>query len=253
MAHISTRKFIKWGDNPAGENTDTLVLTTAGKHFVDIRIYLPTSPSEPSLPSLAPLPLSRLEWGFAGTASPTPATYSSVPGHEKEIVKPAHTVWTHWVDNKTTEEVRDEGDMVPSGSGDGGEVSREVMEYGRMENPATGKVEAYEECWVDLEIGKVDGEEEFRSWVLRAEDEEGGVRGVIARVGVYIQGVLRRGEEFSVGRWMWDSERGWQPVVEAGRALVPRGMFSQEEFVLGQKLVGGDGVEWACVESFSWK
>ncbi|PVH79893.1 hypothetical protein DL98DRAFT_492174 [Cadophora sp. DSE1049] len=250
MAHISTRKFIKWGDSPASENTDTLVLTTAGKHFVDIRIYLPTSPNQPSLPALAPLPLSRLEWGFAGTASPTPAMYSNVPGHEKEIVKPAHTVWTHWVDNKTMEEVRDEGDMVPSGNG-----NCETMEYGKMENPATGEVEAYEECWVDLEIGRVDGEGdgEFRSWVLRAEDVEGGVRGVIARVGVYIQGVLRRGEDISVGRWIWDSEKGWQPVVEVGKALVPRGVFSQEGIVLGQKLNGSDGLEWACVESYSWK
>lgn len=127
------------------------------------------------------------------------------------------------------------------------------MEYGRMVNPGTGEVEAYEECWVDLEIAKVDEEGEFRSWVLRVEREEGAVRGVIARVGVYIQGVLRRGEDISVGRWMWDAEKGWQPIVEIGKALVPRGIFSQEEIVLGQKLVGSDGLEWNCVESHSWK
>ena len=152
------------------------------------------------------------------------------------------------MDSKTTEEVRDEGDMVPSEM-----VKGETIEYGRMENPGTGELEAYEECWVDLEIKKVDGEGEIRSWVLRAEDVDAGVRGVIARVGVYIQGVLRRGEDVSVGRWIWDVEKGWQPVAEIGRALVPRGLFSQEEVVLGQKLVGDDGLEWACVESYSWK
>jgi len=164
------------------------------------------------------------------------------------VLKPAHTVWSHWVDSKTTEEVRDEGDMVPSG-----EVKGETMEYGRMENPNTGEVEKYEECWVDLEIGRVDGEGEIKSWVLRAEDVDAGIRGVIARVGVYIQGVLRKGDDISIGRWMWDGEKGWQPVVEIGKALVPRGVFSQEEIVLGQKLVGSDGLEWNCVESYSWK
>ncbi|CZT42915.1 uncharacterized protein RSE6_02875 [Rhynchosporium secalis] len=246
MAHISTRKFIKWGDKPAGENTDTFVLTTAGKHFVDLRIYLPTTEAEPSIPSLASLPITRLEWGFAGTSSPTPAVYSSVPGHETEIIKPSHTVWTHWVDNKTTDEVQDEGDMYPQPDGT-------TMEYGAMVNPESGEVEKYEECWVDFEVGKVDGEEEFRSWVLRTEDEEGGIRGVLARVGVFVQGALRRGEEISVGRWMWDSERGWQPVVEIGKAFIPRGIFTHEQVVLEQNLVASDGLKWTCVESFSWK
>jgi hypothetical protein len=56
-------------------------------------------------------------------------------------------VWEHWVDSKVTnaEEVKDEGDMFLQDNG-------EVLESGNMVNPETGKVEKYEECWVDLDL-----------------------------------------------------------------------------------------------------
>lgn len=76
------------------------------------------------------------------------------------------------------------------------EGSNEVLEKGAMVNPSTGVVEAYEEVWVDLEL-----EERGVSWVLRTEDERVGVRGVIARIGGFVSGVLRRGEDVSVARW----------------------------------------------------
>ncbi|KAF4627231.1 hypothetical protein G7Y89_g10925 [Cudoniella acicularis] len=200
---VSVRKWIKWGDGPAGENTDTLVLTSASKHFVDTRIYLPTAPFSLSLPTSTPLPPSRLEWGFAGTASSTPAAHNAQTG---ELETPAHTVWTHWVDNKTRgfEEVRDEGDMWTRDDGKGGE---EVLEKGVMVNPNTGKVEAYEELWVDLEPILVDGESRYWSWVLRTESES--VRGVLIRIGEYIQGVVRKGDYTSVSRWKWFGESEW--------------------------------------------
>jgi hypothetical protein len=135
----------------------TLVLTTAGKHYVDIRIFLPENPSSPSIPTSPLLPISRLEWGFAGTALSTPSSDT----------KPAHTIWTHWVDSKSIEEVRDEGDMHPQPNG-------EVLEYGEMVNPVKDKVEKYEECWVDLEPRVVGDEGVKRSWVIRTEGKEGG-------------------------------------------------------------------------------
>ncbi|PBP19817.1 hypothetical protein BUE80_DR009293 [Diplocarpon rosae] len=238
------RKYIKWGDKPAGEDTDTLVLTTSGKRFVDIRIYLPASPSEPPLPCSSALPLSRLEWGFAGTSLPSPAVYSSTPGNEHEISKPAHTVWTHWVDNKTTEEVKDEGDMYPQPNG-------ETMEYGSMINPKTGREEKYEECWVDIEAGTVYGEERRRSWVLKTEDQGRGARGMVARIGRYVQAVVRREGEFSVGRWVWSAGQGWEVVVEIGRTALPSGIMAHK-VSLGQKFEGADGLEWTCVESVAW-
>lgn len=162
-----------------------------------------------------------------------------------ELERPAHTVWTHWVDSRTTEEVRDEGDMFPQPRG-------ETLEYGAMVNPATGKEERYEECWVDLEAGAVDGEQECQSWVFRAEDREGGVRGVMARVGRYVQAVVRRGEEFGVARWMWSAEMGWASTVEIGRAEVPGELLTAVEVKPGEKRVGSDGLQWSCVESFAW-
>ncbi|KAI9051308.1 hypothetical protein LZ554_005409 [Drepanopeziza brunnea f. sp. 'monogermtubi'] len=242
---ISTRKFIKWGDAPAGEDTDTLVLTTAGKHFVDIRIYLPRTASEPCLPASSPLPISRLEWGFAGTSNPTPAAYAA----DGTLATPAHTVWTHWVDSRTTAETRDEGVMYPQASG-------ETMEYGAMINPASGKEETYEECWVDLDAGLVDGEDGLQSWVLRTEDAEKGIRGVMVRVGRYAQAVLRRGGgEFGVARWVWrDAGKGWESVVQIGSLDedVPRGMLGAGDVKLGQTYEGSGGLQWSCVESFAW-
>ncbi|KAH8665914.1 hypothetical protein BGZ60DRAFT_529174 [Tricladium varicosporioides] len=247
---VSIRKWIKWGDNPASENTNTLVLTTAAKYFVDVRIYLPTSSAELSLPSSKPLPSSRLEWGFAGTAESTPASTSA----QGKLERPAHTKWTHWVDNKSAIgiEVQDEGDMYP----DEGE-KEEVIERGHMVNPATGKDTEYEECWVDLEPVLANEKREFRSWVLKTEAE--GTRGMLARIGEWIQGVVRRGDETRVVRLLWEEvEKGipgrWITTTIIGALEVPGEAFEiSQKLEVGTKCRGVDGLEWECVESFDWR
>jgi hypothetical protein len=229
---ISIRKYIKWGDDPAGENTDTLVLTTAAKYFVDVRIFLPTSSTPPTNT------IESLEWGFAGTANSTPA--------QGEI--PAHTEWSHWVDSKTTEVVRDEGDMYPQKNG-------EVLEYGSMVNPAKGVVEKYEECWVDLSTRVIPPEKEFISWVMKCEDVERETKGMVIRIGEYIQGMLRKGDDISIGRWIWSEEDGWRKAVDIGGfgTVVPSEVLRIDADVrLGDKRKGGEGLEWKCIEVFSW-
>ncbi len=128
----------------------------------------------------------------------------------------------------------------------------EALETGRMVNPETGIEEDYEECWVDIEPKVVDREGEYRSWVLRCEGEGTGIRGVIVRVGVFIQAALRKGEDFSLGRWMWSEGKGWEKIVSIGNLEVPSGAFEGDELLLRQKVKGEDGLEWDCVESFSW-
>jgi hypothetical protein len=229
---ISIRKYIKWGDDPAGENTDTLVLTSAAKSFVDVRIFLPTS-TTPFTNTI-----ESLEWGFAGTAESTLA----------QEERPAHTEWSHWVDSKTTEEVRDEGDMYPQENG-------EVLEYGSMVNPAKGVMEKYEECWVDLSPRVIPPEKGFVSWVLKCEDVERGVKGKVIRIGEYIQGVLRKGDGISVGRWMWSEGDGWRKAVDIGGlgTEVPSEVLRIDPDVKeGDKKKGGGGLEWKCIEAFSW-
>jgi hypothetical protein len=229
---ISIRRFIKWGDDPAHENTYTLVLTSAAKYFVDVRILHPTSSTPPTNT------IESLEWGFAGTAHSTPAEGNT----------PAHTEWSHWVDSKTTEEVRDEGDMYLQDNG-------EVLEYGSMVNPAKGVVEKYEECWVDLSPRAIPPEKEFISWVMKCEDAERGVKGMVIRIGEHIQGVLRRGDEISVGRWKWREEEGWKKPVDIGNfgTEIPSEVLRLDaDMKLGEKKTGGQGLEWKCIEAFSW-
>jgi hypothetical protein len=46
MGSISVRKWIRWVPEEASEPTSTLVLTSPGRHFVDLRIYLPEGHQE---------------------------------------------------------------------------------------------------------------------------------------------------------------------------------------------------------------
>jgi cytochrome c heme-lyase len=116
------------------------------------------------------------------------------------------------------------------------EGSNEVLEKGAMVNPRSGKVENYEEVWEDLELGA-----KGTSWVLKTERD--GVRGMIARIGGFVSGVLRRGGQVSVGRW-----KDGEIVVKIGELDLP----SMEESVkVGDKLEGV-GLVWECVERFDW-
>ncbi|CZR67912.1 uncharacterized protein PAC_17811 [Phialocephala subalpina] len=237
---ISVRKYIKWGDEPRGENTNTLVLTARSKHFVDIRIFndlpLPDDPDDKTA-------IQRLEW-----ASPIPSKLSWAG----EILKPAHAIWTHWIDSTTTSPVKDEGDMYPQSDGT-------VLEYGIMANPKTGKMTKYEECWEDVEPALVGDEEEFVSWVLICDDAESGTKGMLIRIGEIIQGLVRTPKGISVVRWEWNAnaeteeEAEWERAVAIGRLEVPGILFEEgENIVKGVELMGSDGLDWLCVEAFEW-
>lgn len=144
----------------------------------------------------------------------------------------------------------------------------EVLEYGSMLNPTKGIVENYEECWVDLDPVVVGTEPGFRSWVLTTLEDgearnEGGeerrvrTRGMIARVGQYTQGVLRKGDGVSIARWVWDAtddnEGAWRGDAGVGtfdspiRILVPGPLMK-----LGDRFKTDTGLIWECVEAYEW-
>ncbi|ORY63518.1 uncharacterized protein BCR38DRAFT_517016 [Pseudomassariella vexata] len=196
---VSIRKYIKWGDAPPSEPTSTLVLTSPQRRFVDVRLLLP-------LPSVSE---KQLDWAFAGTSE----------HNAKE--KPPHSVFRHWVDSRyvDAEKVSDEGDVFEGDEGTG--VRGEVLERGKMENPDSGRVEEYEECWVDgLER---DGKMGVGGWVLRFEDgdeKDGRTRGMMVRIGEVVQGILRIGGEVGVGRWKIGAQGGERErefVAEIGK------------------------------------
>lgn len=186
----------------------------------------------------------RLEWGFAGTAISTPAEFKD--GDRSILIRPAHTQWIHEIDNKIRNpgpDDRDEGFMYPV------EGTNEVLEKGAMVNPETGKVENYEELWEDLEVGMMEGEKDdyFVSWVLRTIGTGGEETGMVIRIGEWIQGVMRRGDGFSVVRWKWNIEGGWERVLAIGEDIELNSRIFEKEVSVGDSFKVGDGVEWEFI------
>ncbi|KAJ9129642.1 hypothetical protein NKR19_g10267, partial [Coniochaeta hoffmannii] len=112
MADVSIRTSIQWKPDPPSEPTSTLVLTSPGRHFVDVRILLP-------LDSSLPLSPEKLDWAFAGTSTSTPlppssaTTTSSSDACDGPEVRHLAAEWRHWVDSRTrdAEGVVDRGTM----------------------------------------------------------------------------------------------------------------------------------------------
>jgi hypothetical protein len=150
-------------------------------------------------------------------------------------------VWTHWVDSTTpnAETVKDEGDMVVLGDG-------EEVERGEMVNPATGKLEKYEESWRHIRpLGEKIG------WVLKAEAP--GQRGVVVRIGGFAQGILRHGEEVGVKRWRFmGGTAGWDAIIGIGPLELPADIFGAKANTIGEgdTFLAADGLGWVCVERF---
>lgn len=199
----------------------TLVMTSPRKHYVDTRILLAADEHGS---------ITTIDWAFAGTSSTSPATGD----------KPEHTVWTHWVDSTTpnAEAVKDEGDMITLANG-------QVVERGEMVNPKTGRMEKYEESWADIRpLGEKVG------WVVKAQGQ--GARGMMIRIGGFVQGVLRRGSDVGIKRWRYAvGDDGWDEIVGIGVCDIPAELletFSNMEE--GGKFMGSNGLEWVCAEKF---
>lgn len=239
-ASMSVRKYIKWGDGIASEPTSTLVLTSPQRQFVDVRILLPVTRSTAITTTIRDP--EKLDWAFAGTSN-----------HDADA-SPPHSVFRHWVDSRyaEAEAVRDEGDMVPSGR------EGEVIERGEMVNPATGRLEMYEECWVDGLKGGQDGGEGRAGWVLKCDAKNGDARGIMVRIGTTAQGVLRVGNMVAVGRWEIGPDghgvKVLVPVAEIGELCrgFPAVELLLDPWSLGKTAESRDGERsWSCVECWS--
>ncbi|CAJ2509839.1 Uu.00g057390.m01.CDS01 [Anthostomella pinea] len=234
MASISIRDSIRWLPEPASEPTSTVVLTSPERRFVDIRILKPTSNGE-AAENEVELPTSRLDWAFAGCS--TSEVHNGV----------RHSTWRHFVDNRSSgaEEVTDEGNMVTQDDG-------RTLETGRMVNPATGRETNYEEIWTDTEPMPIPERSEAlsipsrvskaRCIVLELKNNAQQERGMVICLGHYCQGVVRKGEEFTLERWQWVDGKWerqyrmgslWLPCVEAthGAGIVLGSKVKHEESV----------------------
>ncbi|KAI0647656.1 hypothetical protein C8Q79DRAFT_521993 [Trametes meyenii] len=188
---ISERLYIRWFPDEASEPTSTLVLTTPGRHFVDLRFTLPA-------------PLSTLEWGIAG----------------RSVGTPTQGKWIHEISSRTThpEDESDEGTMSPDQTRPDVELER-----GRMAHPETGEPREYEEAWKAIPVlalpGDAPPDHRVSVW-LELQRTKPGRRGTVVRVGQFCQGIVREGESISVQRWAW-ADGKWAQVGLVGDIAMP--------------------------------
>ena len=106
----------------------------------------------------------------------------------------SHTVWEHWIDSKNNDPAVDEGDMWLRSDGD-------VLERGKQRHPETGAEFVYEELWHDLDIIPLGKKQNRSSVVMRVDDAENSVRGMVVKIGGWCQGILKSGDDLTVERW----------------------------------------------------
>ncbi|EMR68604.1 hypothetical protein UCREL1_4382 [Eutypa lata UCREL1] len=277
MGSISIREYIRWLPDPPSENTSTLVLTSPGRRFVDIRMLKTAKGGGGG----GEKEETEIEWAFAGTSSSSEETRAETGA----LVK--HSVWRHFVDSRTrdAESVVDEADMFPHSEGGGGgggggdgdgddDGGSHALEKGRMVNPDTGRETDYEEMWRDVEpravpslsngSGDDDDGGKIRSLVLELRDDGAGRRGLVVCLGRYCQGVVRDGDAFALEQWEW---KEWKEGGEGGNGGGGGGGWARRRRVGAPALylpcrdaiekvtgleVGGrverDGVGWTVVE-----
>jgi hypothetical protein len=182
-----------------------------------------------------PLPLSRLDWAIAGTAtSNEKADRSGAPA--------IHATFHHWISSRTSMPgaFSDAGFMYP-------QPNSLILERGSMVNPATGVDTACEELWHDAKPEAVPGEERIRLLVLETHDDERGVTGRVLRLGRYVQGLLRVGDGVSLERWEWRD--GWKRTVRMGDGELPCKLVIEKQTLSEGGVVQVEGRPWKVVEA----
>lgn len=229
MSCVSTRISLQWIPEPPHEYTDTLVLTTKGLHFVDIRIKTP-------LPVDAKGTDANIDWVITGVEHP-------IEGTSK--VEFRHDINSHLKLNHG--EAYDVGDFKEIENGDRSET-------GTMENWNTGVMQKYEEIWrtIDPLASKPDdyvrdvNENSASAPCIAYHLDQDGFLGKCVRIGNFAQGALlnHSTNKVSCVRW-FKSENDWCVVFESGDEVtkIPRGEDKEGE------VVEVEGLKWKVVES----
>lgn len=232
------------------EPTCTLVLTSPAATFVDVRLFKPLYPGDVGL-----LPnrgeSHRLEWAFAGRSTSAPI---EIPDWENV----SHSTWTHWLDSRypvgmgKAQPPVDEGDMYP--------INPELtLEHGHAFHPSFNAVKSHEEMWRDVPLTSTNDRGTRIAIVMRVQADTHGVRGVVVRVGQYVQGVLMQGEKCTVERWEFDdSGEGveamrWKRIARTGDGFLPCAVAFRPEIVAVGGVVKYGDFEWRVEEAWEWK
>jgi hypothetical protein len=210
------------------EPTSTIVLTSPRNTFIDLRFLKPVS--------LSPDAAVELEWGFAGRSS-------CVASGKKKGKGVMHSTWRHFVDSRGPSEEVDEGDMYPISS-------TLILEHGHAFHPNVGAVRSHEEMWEDEAILPVSGSR--ICVVLRLQDDSNCARGLVVRLGQYVQGIMVVGEEVTAERWEWSEEGGWAREKRVGKHMLPCGVAMREDVMcVGGEIRSGEA-KWAVEEVWEW-
>lgn len=248
------------------EPTDTLVLTSPKRTFVDIRIYKPFNVAN----ALKPLPndgeSQRLEWAFGGTSSSRPITLPLTgPQHGKSQKRiedeswanVTHSTWAHWIDSRFTVGTKsipvDEGHMYP--------IAKDLtLEVGHAFHPALGAVKTHEEMWRDVEMVSTNEAGTKLCVVLRCQAEHAGVRGLVVRVGQYCQGLIMERDRTTAERWEWNGEHPgktekekWQRSMRVGDLFLPCSAAFRAEILGLGAVIKFHEYEWVVEELWEWK
>ncbi|KAF2687344.1 hypothetical protein K458DRAFT_485570 [Lentithecium fluviatile CBS 122367] len=240
----------------AVEPTSTLVLTSPGRRFVDVRILKPKKAygKEGEEQGRAKLELpndgggkERIEWAFAGMAGAravqdpfTPQTGGCHPptsSHRTFASPITHATWTHWLDSRHPVDTPasqipvDEAIMFPLSS-------TQVLEHGHAANILTGKMQSHEELWTDVPI-EATGSGVKTCIVLRTENEEAKVRGVVIRLGRWCQGIFMKADYVTVERWEWVEKKAEQTPWD-----VPMWKGTAPVRAEASRRIDGEGGEW---------
>lgn len=251
--NISIRDYIYWKGSYATEPTSTLVLTSPGSKYLDIRILKPPTASDPALPNEGG-PMSRLEWAFAGT---TRSSTVPAPGYSPQPTHITHSIWEHWVSSRVAwgaTPAADEGDMYPQADG-------RTLELGTMVNPATGVLTPYEEMWRDVAAVATGADKVKYCVVITMDDPVHRARGMVVRIGQWCQGLLKIGDETTVERWEYVAgetkegevaEGDWTRCVRLGQRFLPCAVtFKAEELAPGS-VVKHEEMVWVVQEKYEW-
>lgn len=239
MSVVSTRVSIQWPPEESYENTNTLVLTTPGANFVDIRLLKEFDSDKNEFP---------IDWVITGVEY-------SIPNSSK--IQFRHEISSH-VPHNHGGEWTDIGDFSSLPDGD-------RKETGTMVNPATGKEAPYVEIWRTISALKLseDGEYVKLKDDKEAEEENKNVKfacikvdqdtnkdylGTVVKIGAFMQGAILnlKTEEISLFRYFKSAAPNgeWTKQFAYGKEL------EKIPIAFGEKEIENcENVQWKLVES----
>lgn len=245
---LSNRVTIQWLPDEAEELTSTMVLSTPGDRFTDVRVFknkYPYVKKESVEPIEEVFQFATIGWEEEIKGTNKMRFHTTV--NLAEIIKSIRT-------GKSLEECTAAADIGAFWPIEGSEDRKET---GAMENPATGKVTEYVEIWRSLNPEEATpdhevreghwplGEREVRVRVFDTETE--GFIGRIVRLGNWVQGVLFEAsteDPLSVMRSFYNETTGeWTTLIDYGKREFPR---LYKDWDASQE--DADGIHWKRVE-----